>query len=696
MFTNACLCRPPGNATPPKTAVSACRVRLYEELRASGVQDVIALGGTAAEVLVDDPRKITALRVGPPKPIASGLRDSSIRRVVPTWHPAYCLRNADAFPALVTDIGKLQDARTEPWKAPRYHVIDEPELAIRWLNETTPAFCVVDIEFGFDKDEGFDHPNNYDMLCVGLGIAKSEVVVLGSDALAPDTWEALASFLQRTKIIAHNGKFDLSGLFPHIGGQTLYFDTMLAHYALDERSGTHGLKYLAVELLGAPQYDDEIRKYVPRRGNYADIPRPILYQYNAYDCGCTWDLFELFSERLVGQELTRVHDLMVAASNQLMYLELNGITMNLEHSNQLRIEYLARLADLEAGLEVSAGEGFNPRSPKQIKEFLQSLGVVTPSTDETHLKFILERSTAGSTVRGFIEGLLRYRRQQKLFSTYVDGIRRRLYRGRIHTTYLLHGTTSGRLASRNPNLQNIVRDKEIRKQFGVSSSDNVLIQADYKQAEGRVIATLAQDEYLRQVFADKKVDIFNEMSDSLYGKGKWGKEERVRTKAFFYGLSYGRQAHSIAAEYRMSAREAETLLREFMGLIPATVAWQNETKRRVLAGDDLITFFGRRRRFRLITDDNRTNVLNEALSFLPQSTASDICLSALTQLRPMLKGLGWIRLTIHDALVVECPQQNQERVSELMTNVMVEQGTRFTDYVPFVVDLSSGKSWGDL
>jgi len=577
----------------------------------------------------------------------------------------------------------------------------------------------VDIEVGVEKDISFDHPNNYAMLCVGLQMEKGFAYILGEEALNPKktievdgvdqivsdddkkglVWEVFKRFLQRTKIIAHNGKFDLAGLFPHLGGLELFFDTMLAHYALDERVGgqLHGLKVLAVELLGAPKYDDEIQRFVPRGGNYALIPRPILYKYNAYDVSCTWDLFELFQERLDRDGVRRVHDFLVAASNQLMYLELNGIGFDIAYSNALQTDYLTRLDEVDSLVqELTKIPTFNPRSPKQVKEFLHDQGIRVSTTNEDTLKRILERLNPASTAAKFIQALLRSRKETKLYGTYVKGLRKRVYRRRIHTTYLLHGTTSGRLASRNPNLQNIVRDKMIKKQFRVTHEDNIFIQADYKQAEGRVIATLAQDDYLREIFADPDIDMFNELSDSLYGTGNWTKEDRVRTKAFFYGLSYGREAFSIALEYNMTVREAEKRLRDFMDLIPATAKWQEQTKRRVLSGEDLVTPFGRKRRFYLITDENRKDVLNEALSYLPQSTASDICLSALIRLRPMLRGMGWIRLTVHDALVVECPERYRDTVSTLLQESMLEEGRRFTDYVPFAVDLSYGKTYGDL
>jgi len=116
----------------------------------------------------------------------------------------------------------------------------------------------------------------------------------------------------------------------------------------------------------------------------------------------------------------------------------------------------------------------------------------------------------------------------------------------------------------------------------------------------------------------------------------------------------------------------------------------------VLKGHDLVTTFGRHRRFALITEENRTDVLNEALSFLPQSTASDICLRALIRVRPRLRGLGHIRLTIHDALAAECHEDNREEVAAILQEEMIRSAQEWTDYVPFKVDISYGKHWGEL
>jgi len=632
--------------------------------------------------------------------------------VVTTWHPAYCLRNADAFPAFVNDIGKLKGLNVEPWRVPEWRSYDDPALARQVLRELggLEGPLVIDIEVGFDKDTGFDHPNNYTLLCVGIGYARGRVVVLGESALTDnEVVNELRELLRRKRLIAHNGKFDLEGLYPKLGGLELWADTMLASYVLDERPGNHGLKVLAVEKLGAPRYDEEIRQYVPRRGNYADIPRPILYKYNAYDVACTWALWEMFEHEMREQGLRLVHDFLVRASNQLMYLELNGISIDRTYMRELESQYLEVLGGLEGEMDTCVKEStqhledgawlhLNPRSPKQIKEYLATQGVTVASTDQDTLSSLHPRLPEGSARERFVGLLLKYRRQHKLYSTYIDGIRKRLYRGRIYTTYLLHGTTSGRLASRNPNLQNIVRDKGIRRQFAVSHPDNVLIQADYKQAEARVMAFLARDEYLRSILSrdEEGYDFFNELSDQLYGVGRWGKEERIRTKAFFYGIGYGREAYSIGMEYGLTPTEAQRRYDDFIGLLPGVVGWQASIKKQVLSGEPLVSPFGRHRRFWLITDQNKKDVFNEALSYLPQSTASDICLSALIRVRPMLRGLGFLRLTIHDALVAECHADRAEEVSGILRETMVSEGGKFTDYVPFPVDVSIGKSWGDL
>jgi uracil-DNA glycosylase family 4 len=698
MITNSVLCRPEADADPPKAARDACAPRLHGEIAASKADTIIAVGKVAAHSVLDERGSMRRMRVGPPKPY---VRDKNVR-VVPTWHPAYCLRSPDSFPDLVFDFGKIKDEKIHDWHEPIYRVFDDPGTAIRVLNELRTRFdrVVIDIECGVEKDEAFVHPSEYDLLCVGIAFEPNRAVVIGENALAHESVRsALRHLLSSTRIIAHNGKFDLAGLRAVAGKQQLWFDTMLAAYALDERPGHMGLKVLSIERLGAPDYEAEIKQYVPRGGSYANIPRPILYRYNAYDVVCTWALYELFDGEFSDAD-RRKHEFTVLAANTLIELELAGIGFDLEYNEKLAHEYVVKISDIETRISDLIGYDLNPRSPQQVTNYYARHAITLPSTNADLLKEL--RGQLAGEVLSFTDLLLEHRREAKLYGTYVKGLAKRVTdEGKVYTTYLLHGTTSGRLASREPNLQNVVRNKPIRNQFVVLSEDHRFIQLDYKQAEGRVITTLARDEYLRSIFADESRDLFSELCNDIFGIGNWEKEQRVSMKSIFYGNAYGRGAASIARELNLqgnpiTVEEAAKLMREFNALIPDVMKWQAAVKHLVLSGQDLKTPYGRKRSFWLITDKNQADVLNEALSFLPQSIASDICLTALIRLQPMLRDLATVRLTVHDALIVECHVDRIEEVGTLMKGEMVRAALEFTDYVPFTVDMTVGKRLGEL
>lgn len=694
MVTNICLCRPTDNADPPKSAVAACKPRLDAELARSGVEKILAVGGTAASALIDPKKKISTLRIGPPKPY---IENPEIQ-VVASWHPAYCLRAPDAFPSLVSDTAKLRGTTYKQWTAPDYRVFDNEVAleALRRLESLPVGPIVIDIETGTEKDDSFEHPDQHNLLCIGVAYAKGKVVVFGENALKIEAvQEALGNYLRGHPIIAHNGKSDLAGLRPIFGVLELFGDTMLQSYSLDERPGHHALGKLGIEILGTHDWKGAFKKLIPTGGNYGSPKRSALYLYNSIDCGVTWDLWEYFDSRM-GPRERQQHDFLVQAANAVINLELAGITFDTEYSEELQKLLEGELFELELTIERTTGRALNPRSPMQIMRWFSDRGFMLKTTQADVLEAVLEKATLPQDIRTFIEQLLLHRRRTKLNGTYVKGFQKRIYDGKVFTTYTLHGTTSGRLASKNPNMQNIVRDKRIKHQFTIEREGNVLIQLDYKQAEGRVITTLARDDYLASIFNDGSRDIFDELTEQIYGFGNWTKEERVKIKSVFYGLSYGRGAESIGVELGIPHSEAKELLSNFKALIPSTVSWQASVTHRVLSGEDLTTPFGRKRSFWLITDKNKADVVNEALSFLPQSIASDICLSALIKLQPQLKGLATTRLTIHDAMIFECKEVDAPEVIDLARVAMVSSGEAFTDFVPFVVDVSQGKRWSDL
>src|SRR5258706_3481222 len=323
-FTNACLCRPPNNATPPAAAVKCCSSRLQSEVNEHRPSVMVLLGNTAAQSILHTKDGITKLRVGSGRtsPAFEGVR------IIPTVHPAACLRQGDMFPSLVTDIGKIKQDVSVAWETPTFKVFDNIVEADRVIDELTQSRyvdIVVDIEVGVEKD-GLDHPDRYDMLCIGISYAPGKAIVIGENACQDKgIRERLRRLFNKKRLIAHNGKFDIPGLRAFCGTDAvLWFDTMLASYALDERPGTHSLGYCGTEFIGCPDWKHEIDRYHKKGESYAVIPRAVLYQYNAWDAAVTYLLFEYFTAELQRQNLRGLHDFLVDASNELMYAETEG------------------------------------------------------------------------------------------------------------------------------------------------------------------------------------------------------------------------------------------------------------------------------------------------------------------------------------------------------------------------------------
>lgn len=702
MLTNTVLCRPRGNATPDARAARACAPRLWAEIEKADPYYVVALGKTAASAIMGHDVKITQERVGPPKRV-----EGKPFKVIPTVHPAACLRNTNLFGAFAGDLKKLTRSATITWEPPKWKAIDnatQARAAISQLLQKERAdILVLDLEVGQDKDVDFGHPNT--LLAAGIGYEPGKVVVLGRDALRSNAVRRdLATLFDAKKLVCHNGKYDLGVLHSMgIGTFPLHADTMLMSYTQDEVPGTHGLKYLAKEHLGAPDWDKALKE----AGGFDGAPLPVLYEYNAYDVGCTWDLMEMFQGDMDTHD-KRLHEFLCRASDQLMLIEAEGIYIDTAALDELEREMMIELSDMKVAISrfinenvvindarikklIEKNNGYNPNSVDQTRYVLeQLLNATVTTTDAEFLEYLSGKS---GEVKRFADLMLDWRKVGKLYGTYVKGTKLRLEDGRIHTSFLLHGTETGRLSSRNPNVQNVPRGPKIRSLYAAEPG-NIMVYADYGNVEGRIVSVLADDENMQSVLRDPNRDIHGEVAAMFYGD-EYTKEQRTVAKSVVHGANYARTPEGIAQGLGCSLSEAKKVYNAYHRLFPNVKVWQASIKQQVLGNDyePLVTPWGRKRRFGLITRDNTEDVYKEALAFQPQSIGSDLCLEAGIELKK--QGLH-VRVLIHDGILVECPKEDAEFVAAHMREVMEAQGPKLTDKVPFPVDIEMGRSWGEV
>lgn len=718
----------------PAEAIECCRPRLIAELEDAKIHTVVAMGNSASAPFLDKKiakKGITKLRVGPPRAIA--LERSIPIELVPTFHPAYCLRSHGMFPLMQSDIVKaIYKERISSWYEPTIEVITRPTHANAIMNEIIGLNkghgVVVDTESGRDKDVSFGRDDGLfgRVLCIGIGPTdvshEHHVYVFADSCFGPDDITdddfslvnrlKMIQLLNKCGVIAQNGKYDegvLMSFLDHDYPFPLVDDTMLASYACYEVRGIHGLDYMGQELLGAPDWKSVVDEYVNKEEGYGAIPRKVLYKYNAYDVHGTRLLRSYFSNLLERRGLTKFYRWLVdTVSPMLTIVEKNGMGWDHERSKKIEAALTQEIEELEDQLPFlpNDDEGkpwiqLNPRSWQQVLKYLELHSIRTDSTDEDHLTRIIEDRKVPGHVKDVLTLILKCREVSKLKGTYVTGPADKVTDdGRIHTSYLIHGTTTGRLSSRGPNLQNIPR-KGVAKEQYVSDRNRVMFGLDYAQAELRVLTWLAKEDTLRDIFADPDQDLFTELCLQMVpGFADASKEEKqeIRTliKTFAYGVSYGRTPEGIAGDpnFHMTVSEARTQMDLFNARIPKIKAFQEDVVERVHRGEHLENPFGRRRRFYLITPTNRSEVENEAMAFLPQSTASDIGLEAAH--RCTKEGIFIVNL-VHDALYGEAAPDEVDEVIALMDKIMVDTGEEITQgYVRFRTDAKVGKRWSEL
>lgn len=274
-----------------------------------------------------------------------------------------------------------------------------------------------------------------------------------------------------TKGIYHNGKFEQRVLNRILGIKlNVWADTMLMHHTLNQAAGDHKLKHLARLYLGASDWEAGIGKFLKSGGHYELIPRDNLVDYNGWDVYWTYKLWELFAPQIEADDNAQMaYFFEQQVADFLLKVEQRGIPFDSKYALDLSDELADAAYEHKCELiELTGNHKFNPGSWQQVKKALWELyEVETKSTDEKHINAIRAEAIEGSNLQKFCDSLLSYRKAVKMKGTYADGWAKHERDGRVHPTFLVHGTSTGRLSSTGPNAQNVPREKRIRRLVAV-------------------------------------------------------------------------------------------------------------------------------------------------------------------------------------------------------------------------------------
>jgi len=496
----------------------------------------------------------------------------------------------------------------------------------------------------------------------------------------------------------HNGKFDIA-FFREQGIQArVDDDTMLMSYAQDEKPGVHDLETVSGDVLGAPDYKYMVQPYLKsKKSSYADIPRPVLNDYVSIDTGNTHRIRQIYRPRIAADpNMEKLYTrTLIPASEALSQIQDVGFFVDLERVAENEDFYLTQVNGLKDELQQICGYPINPNSPQQVSDLLYSkkkLALPNRGKGSTNEKILKKLPP-----HPFVKKLLEYREVAKAYSTYVKPVERHMDPdGRIRSTYLIHGTPTGRLASRDPNLQNIPRVPRLRGTY-IAAPGKRLVRADFSQAELRSLATLSRDEELCRIYTTEGMSLHVEVALAMFGEG-YSKDQYVRAKAVNFGIVYGRTAHTLAEEFQIPLAEGQRMIDAWFERFPGAHDFITKCRLAPARMQNITTCFGRTKHHWLVCRDNLNDLQNEASNFPHQSIASDLTLHAAIEALPKLREIDTqIVNIVHDEIITEAP--DNDAIAHQAVQILVETMESIApkwglDVVPFKADPETGYRWG--
>ena len=513
------------------------------------------------------------------------------------------------------------------------------------------------------------------------------------------------------KKVGQNIKYDLIVLNKYGINIDPIEDTMLLSYTLDAGNNRHNMDILSEIHLGHKTISyKEIVGSGKNQLNFSDVNLKDATRYAAEDADITLRLYHILKKRIDEEKLNKIYEVFEKPMVKLLSrLEMNGIKINDNYLKILSKKFEERLIKKEREIYKISGKEFNIGSPKQLGEIIYNdLKIAKQKKTKkgslaTNAKILEDLASTGQK---FPKLVLEWRQDSKLKSTYTDALQEHINKRtkRVHTSFLLAATNTGRLASSDPNLQNIpiktADGKEIRKAF-IADKKNILISADYNQIEMRILADLADVKELKKAFKNNQ-DIHSLTASQVFdvSLNKVDNDLRRKAKAINFGIIYGITQYGLAKQISVSNQEALNFIEEYFKKFPEIKEYMNSTVKFCRKNGYVNNIFGRRIHFRGINDKNfsvRSFQERAAINAPIQGSAADIIRLAMIEIDKSKNIKSKMLLQIHDELVFESlikDHENEEKlIKKAMTSVSSSEHHLFS--IPLEVSVNSGYNWGE-
>ncbi len=525
------------------------------------------------------------------------------------------------------------------------------------------------------------------------------------------SFEILKPFFESTKIIkvGHNIKFDIQVLLKYnVKVSSPIYDTMVAHYLINPDM-RHNLDTLSESYLNYSPISIEslIGKKGKNQISMRDVSIDKIKNYAGEDADITLQLKGIFDKEIEINNLSKIfYDIEIPMINVLSEMEAEGIKIDTSYLKKLDKEFENDLEKLKKEIFNKCGEEFNLNSPKQLGEILfDKLKLVSKPKKTKTGQYSTSEEVLSSLANDhrIIENILEWRSLDKLQNTYVKSLPNEVSNltNRVHSSFNQTVTTTGRLSSNNPNLQNIPirtdNGQKIRKAFIPRNDDYIIMAADYSQIELRVIASISNEENMIDAFVNNQ-DIHTMTASKIYNVDpeNVSREQRGNAKTVNFGIIYGVSAFGLSQQTDLNRSESKQMIDNYFLNYPGLKKYMSDQIDFARNNGYVETIMGRRRYLQNINSQNnmlRSGAERNAINAPIQGSAADIIKIAMININSEFKKQSFkskMLLQVHDELVFDVHNSEKDRIQDIVKTTM-ESAVKLK--VPLKIDLEFGKNW---